>query len=42
MRIADLYKGQVLDLTAPIVLSPAKISAETKLPMADSIILATA
>ena len=42
IRIADLYKGQVLDLTAPIALSAAKISAETKLPMADSIILASA
>ena len=42
IRIADLYKGQVLDLTAPIALSAAKISAEIKLPMADSIILATA
>jgi predicted nucleic acid-binding protein len=42
IRIADLYKGQVLDLTAPLALSAAEISAETKLPMADSIILATA
>ena len=42
IRIADLYKGQVLDLTAPIALSAAKISAEIKLPMADSIILASA
>jgi predicted nucleic acid-binding protein len=42
IRIADLYKGQVLDLTAPIALSAAKISAEIKLPMADSILLATA
>jgi predicted nucleic acid-binding protein len=42
IRIADLYKGQVIDLTAPVALSAAKISVETKLPMADSIILATA
>jgi predicted nucleic acid-binding protein len=42
IRIADLYKGQVLDLTAPVALSAAKISAEIKLSMADSIILATA
>ena len=42
LRVADLYKGQIIDLTAPIALSAAKISAETKLPMADSIILATA
>jgi toxin FitB len=42
IRIADLYKGQVVDLTAPVALSAAKISAESKLAMADSIILATA
>jgi len=42
LRIADLYNGQILDLTAPIAISAAKISAELKLPMADSIILSTA
>ncbi len=41
VRIADLYKGQVVELTAPLALSAARISAETKLPMADSLILAT-
>jgi predicted nucleic acid-binding protein len=41
-RIADLYKGQQADLTAPLALSAAQISVEYKLPMADSLILATA
>jgi toxin FitB len=41
-RIADLYKGQQVDLTAPLALSAAQISVEYKLPMADSLILATA
>jgi toxin FitB len=41
-RIADLVKGNVIDLTVPLALSAAKLSAEMKLPMADSIILATA
>jgi toxin FitB len=41
-RIADLYKGQQVDLTAPLALSAAQISFESKLPMADSLILATA
>jgi predicted nucleic acid-binding protein len=42
LRIADLYKGQQMDLTAPLALSAAQISVEYKLPMADSLILATA
>lgn len=42
MRIADLLKGRVIDLTASISLSAASISAELKIPMADSLILATA
>jgi toxin FitB len=42
IRIADLYKGQVIELTAPLALSAARISAEKKLSMADSLILATA
>ncbi len=41
-RIADLYKGTVIDLTAPLSISAAVLSAELKLPMADSIILAIA
>jgi toxin FitB len=42
LRIADLYKGQQVDLTAPLALSAAQISVEYKLPMADSLMLATA
>ena len=42
VRIADLYKGNVLELNASLALSAARISAETRLSMADSIILATA
>lgn len=42
LRIADLHKGQVIELTAPLALSAAVLSAELKLPMADSIILAIA
>jgi predicted nucleic acid-binding protein len=41
-RIADLYKGQQAEFTAPLALSAAQISVEYKLPMANSIILATA
>ena len=42
IRVADLYKGQVIELTASLALSAARISAEKKLAMADSLILATA
>jgi predicted nucleic acid-binding protein len=41
-RIADLVKGTVVDLTVPLAMSAALISAELRLPMADSILLATA
>jgi len=41
-RITDLYKGQVIEITPSLALSAAKISVELKLPMADSLILATA
>jgi predicted nucleic acid-binding protein len=41
-RVADLVKGTIVDLTASLAMSAAKLSAELKLPMADSIILATA
>ena len=42
LRIADLLKGQQVDFTAPLALSAAQLSVEFKLPMADSLILATA
>ncbi len=39
---ALLMQGQVVDLDTRLALDAAKISAELKLPMADSIVLATA
>jgi predicted nucleic acid-binding protein len=42
LRIADLHKGQVIDLSPPLALSAARLSAEMKLPMAESLILVTA
>ena len=42
LRIADLYKARLEDLTAPLALSAAQLSVEYGLPMADSLILATA
>ena len=40
--IALMQQGQIVDLTAAIALSAAKASIERRLPMADSIMLATA
>jgi len=40
--IAAMQQGQVVELTSSIALSAAKISATLKIPMADSLILATA
>ncbi|RLD97011.1 MAG: VapC toxin family PIN domain ribonuclease [Aquificota bacterium] len=40
--VAVMMEGQVVDLTAEIALMAAKLSVEVKLPMADSIMLATA
>ena len=40
--VATMQQGMVVDLTALIALSAAKISVETRLPMADSIMLGTA
>lgn len=42
IRVADLVKGEVIDLSTPLAMSAAMLSAELKLPMADSIILAVA
>lgn len=42
LRIADLLKGQQVDFSVPLALSAAQLSVEFKLPMADSLILATA
>jgi len=40
--VAIMQQGVVVDLTAPIALSAAKLSADRRLPMADSVMLATA
>ena len=40
--IVAMQQGQVVDLDARLSLQAAKLSVEAKLPMADSIILATA
>jgi predicted nucleic acid-binding protein len=38
----DMFTGMVIDLDSSLALSAAKISVEANLPMADSLILATA
>ncbi len=40
--IALMHQGHVIDLDSPLALNAAKLSIEYKIPMADSIILATA
>jgi len=40
--VALMQQGSVVELTAPIALDAARTSAELGLPMADSVILATA
>jgi predicted nucleic acid-binding protein len=40
--VAIMIQGQVIDLDMDLALSAAKLSAELKLPMADSMMLATA
>jgi len=40
--VAAMQKGKVVDLTLPLALSASKLSLAHNLPMADSIILATA
>ena len=42
VHIGDMHQGQVTDLTAAIALQAAKLSADLKIAMADSMILATA
>ncbi len=42
VNIGDMHQGEIADLTAPIALQAAKLSTELNIPMADSIILATA
>jgi predicted nucleic acid-binding protein len=40
--IAFMHSGQVMDLSTPLALHAAKLSFDLKIPMADSIMLATA
>jgi predicted nucleic acid-binding protein len=40
--VALMHQGLVVDLSSPLALSAAKIGVELKMPLADSIILATA
>ena len=42
VAVALMQQGSVVDFDATLALSAARLSAEVKLPMADSIILATA
>jgi predicted nucleic acid-binding protein len=39
-RVADMLKGEVIDLTDSLAMSAAMISANLQIPMADSMILA--
>jgi toxin FitB len=40
--VAIMHQGKIVELTSQIALSAAKISNEMKLPLADSVMLATA
>ncbi len=40
--IAFMQSGKIIDLSSPIAMHAARISADLKIPMADSILLATA
>jgi predicted nucleic acid-binding protein len=40
--VAAMCQGRILDLTAPVALTAARISAREKIPMADSVVLASA
>ena len=42
IHIANLFYGQVVDLTPPLAMHAALLSLEHKLPMTDSLILAVA
>jgi len=42
MAVATMQQGTVVDLDASIALSAARISTQSRLPMADSVMLATA
>ena len=40
--VALMQQGQVIDLDGPLALAAAKLSADAKLPLADSVVLASA
>ncbi|MBN2180795.1 MAG: type II toxin-antitoxin system VapC family toxin, partial [Sedimentisphaerales bacterium] len=40
--VALMHQANVVDISSPIAMDAAKISAELKLPMADSFVFATA
>ena len=40
--VAVMQQGSVIDLTPPLALSAARVSHDLRLPMADSVMLATA
>lgn len=42
VHISDMKQGKIIEIDESLALSAAKLSAELKLPMADSLILATA
>lgn len=42
IRVADMLKGKVIEITTPISFHAALLSAQHHLPMADSLILAIA
>ena len=42
LHVSDMKQGKIIEIDESLALSAAKLSAELKLPMADSLILATA
>ena len=42
VHVSDMKQGKIIEIDESLALSAAKLSAELKLPMADSLILATA
>ncbi len=40
--VALMQQGQVVDLDSPLAVAAAKLSSDAKLPLADSVVLATA
>ena len=40
--VAVLHQGSIVDLDAPLALAAARLSVDNRLPLADSVVLATA